>query len=362
MAGAIPLTLVTGFLGAGKTTLINRLLRDPALADTAVIVNEFGAVGIDHLLVEQASEGVIELSDGCLCCTVRGALVDTLVDLTERLGDGRIERLRRVVIETTGLADPVPVLQALAAHPGLAETFRVDGIVTVVDAVHGLETLDGHEEARRQVAVADRLILTKADNAAAGVVDALKARLQALAPGVDLLDAAAATAPVLVDCSALDAGARAAKAVEAAPHGHHHHHGGHGHDGAVHAHAHGAPFETVFLGYGQAMPLSAVENFLDLLRSQCGAGILRLKGLVETCEAPQRPLVVQGVRQMLHAPRYLEAWPDATRGVRLVVIGTGLDEGYIRGLFAAFTGQARIDTPDRAALEANPLAIAGFRG
>ncbi|EKF17167.1 CobW family GTP-binding protein [Nitratireductor pacificus] len=365
MAGRIALTLVTGFLGAGKTTLINRLLKDPALADTAVIVNEFGAVGIDHLLVEQSSDGVIELSDGCLCCTVRGALVETLEGLGARLSEGRIERLKRVVIETTGLADPIPVLQALAAHPDLSQTFRLDGVVTVVDALHGLQTLDAHEEAGRQVAVADRLVLSKVEDVDAAALAALMARLDALAPGVERLGARQATALQIIDCSMLDAGARATEAMRSGC-GHDHHHG-HGDDHHHHHHHHhgvhheGAGFDTVFLGHDRPMPVATLENFLDLLRSQCGARMLRLKGIVETAEAPERPLVVQGVRQMLHSPRRLDAWPDAQRGVRLVIIGTGLDAGYIEGLFAAFTGQARVDMPDRAALEDNPLAIAGFR-
>lgn len=358
----IPLTLVTGFLGAGKTTLINRLLRDPALSDTAVIVNEFGEVGIDHLLVEEASDGVIELSDGCLCCTVRGALVDTLVDLAARVADGRAARLKRVVIETTGLADPVPVLQALAAHAQLAEAFSIDGVVTVVDTLHGDGTLDEYEEARRQVAVADRLVLTKADQAQPEALAQLEARLGEFAPGAELVDAGKASATMLIDCSALDAGRRAARVAHASQHDHCHDHPHHHGDGCdhVHHHHHGAPFDTVFLSGEAPMPLAVLEGFLDLLRSQCGNHILRLKGLVETAETPERPLVVQGVRQILSAPRYLERWPDGTRGVRLVVIGKSLDAEYVRGIFSAFTGQARIDTPDRAALQENPLAIAGY--
>ena len=132
----IPVSVLTGFLGAGKTTLLNRLLRDPDLADTAVIINEFGDVAIDHLLVEQSSDGVIQLSDGCLCCTVRGDLVDTLADLVDRLQTGRIARLSRVIIETTGLADPAPVLQSIMAHPTLIQAYRLDGVVTLVDAVN----------------------------------------------------------------------------------------------------------------------------------------------------------------------------------------------------------------------------------
>ncbi|WP_404934315.1 CobW family GTP-binding protein [Nitratireductor sp. L15S-10] len=379
MANHIALTLVTGFLGAGKTTLINRLLRDPALSDTAVIVNEFGAVGIDHLLVGEASDGVVELSDGCLCCTVRGALVDTLLGLDERLTNDRAASLKRVVIETTGLADPVPVLQALAAHPALAARFRLDGVVTLVDCMHGRATLEAHEEARHQVAVADRLLLTKTDMVEADVLRDLKAHLAKLAPGLKPLRVDEMEAAALIDCSALEIGSRAAAVLrEASPNQHHsddhdhehqhdhdhnhnrdHNHGhGHGHD---HGHGHSAAFETILLTHDRPISGPAIESFLDLLRSQCGPHILRLKGLVELSGQPDRPLVVQGVRQILHEPRYLTGWPDGTRGVRLVIIGTGLDETYVKGLFAAFVGEAAIDTPDRAALEDNPLAIAGFR-
>ncbi|WP_295807987.1 GTP-binding protein [uncultured Nitratireductor sp.] len=366
MTDTIALTLVTGFLGAGKTTLINRLLRDPALSDTAVIVNEFGAIGIDHLLVEEASDGIIELSDGCLCCTVRGALVDTLVDLDERMADGRAGALKRVVVETTGLADPVPVLQALAAHPALAARFRLDGVVTLVDAVHGLETLEAHEEARRQVAVADRLLLTKTDMVDADTLSRLTAHLASLAPGLGPLAAHESEAMTVIDCSALDIGARAAGVMRAAApyrhhsHDHHHHDDDHHHH-HHHDHAHSSAFDTIPLAHERPIAGAALENFLDLLRSQCGARILRLKGIVELRGQPDRPLVVQGVRQVLHEPRFLAKWPDETRGVRLVVIGAGLDEAYVKGLFSAFMGDAAVDMPDRAALEDNPLAIAGFR-
>ena len=158
-----PLTILTGFLGAGKTTLLNRLLRDPALADTLVIINEFGEVGLDHLLVEQAGDDMLVMTSGCLCCSIRGDLITTLEDVLRRLDNGRITPFQRVVIETTGLADPAPVLHTIMYHPYLMLRFRLDGVVTLVDAMNGAATLDAHEEAVKQAAMADRLVLTKTD-------------------------------------------------------------------------------------------------------------------------------------------------------------------------------------------------------
>ena len=386
---AIPVTVVTGFLGAGKTTLINRLAQDPALAGTGFIINEFGEIGIDQLLVEAAAgEGIVELSSRCLCCTVRGELVTALENYLRGVDNGRIEHLTRVVIETTGLADPAPVLQTVLAHPYLSIRYRLDGVVTVVDAQHGATELDDHEEAVKQVAMADRLVLTKTDLVAEpGRLAALRARLVALNPGASLLDAAAgeASAAALLDCGLYDPTTKVpdvgrwlndeayADAGHDHHHAHHHEHGDDDHDcaGAAcdhpshhdHSHdvnRHDARIRSFALAADRSVPAGALEMFLDLLRSAHGPKLLRLKGIVRLAEDQDRPIVVQGVQDVFYPPERLDRWPGRDRRTRLVFITRDLPEEVVRRLFDAFVGALSPDTPDRAALLENPLVLAGF--
>ncbi len=355
----IPVAVLTGFLGAGKTTLLNFLLKDPFLANAAVIINEFGDVGIDHLLVERADENVIEMASGCLCCTIRGDLIDTIHDLLSRRAQGTIKRFDRIVIETTGLADPAPVLHAVMSEPGLLAACRLEGVITVVDAFNGMATLDAHPEAVKQVAVADRIVLTKVDlltgREGEDMLFAIIGRLRKLNPAARLLTTHRneATAERLFTMGLFDPKRKSpdvqawlmAEAYETGEkhgrrkaHAHAHAHGQddhHHHDVSRHdEHIRAFSFAET-----NAISPQGLELFMELLKSYHGANMLRMKGIVKVSDDPERPVVLHGVQHVFHPPVRLPAWPDKDTRTRLVFIVKDIEKPMIEGLFRAFTDQ-----------------------
>ncbi len=347
----IPVHILTGFLGAGKTTFLNDLLKDETFSKTAVIVNEFGETGLDHLFIRGREDAVIELSNGCLCCTIRGELADTLAVLPD-------EGIDRVIVETTGLADPVPVLQAIIADPRISPRFEAASLVTLVDALNAPVQLDEHMEAVRQVALSDLLLVTKLDMAPeedrAARRHAIETRLRALNAAAPILERGALDlSPALLDPLRL----RAAALLPSAQHDDHHHHdhGSHQHDVS----RHGEHIRSVVLRSDRPMPRRALDAFCELLASAHSAHLLRLKGLV-SIEGEQGPLIVHGIHGVFHEPEQRGEWPDADHSTRIVVIIRDMDPDFVARLFAGFANLPRIDTPDRAAMLDNPLAIGGF--
>lgn len=329
-----PVIIVTGFLGSGKTTLLNRVLRAPEMARTAVIINEFGEIGLDHVLATESNDSVVVLENGCLCCTVRSSLVGTLTDLYQSRRAGRIPFFDNVVIETSGLAEPGPILQAFLSEPTLDGIYRVSSVIAMVDAVNAHGTLQEHEEAVQQIALADRILLSKIDlvkdpqmrvrletelhrinpSAAVSPVDDVLSNLASLfrSPGFDPAD------PQADPRSWLNL-----EAYDHASGGHDHAHS-HEHDHDHAHHWHERQIESFCLIRDEPLGRDALQFLLDGITRNLGPNLLRVKGLVNVAEEPGRPAVIQGVQHLLHTMTWLPRWPDADRRTRVIFITRGI--------------------------------------
>lgn len=375
----LPVSVLTGFLGSGKTTLLQALLRHPAMARTAVIINEFGEVGLDHLLVAKASENMVLMDSGCLCCTIRGDLVDTLRDLFLKRVRGEVPDFERVVVETTGLADPAPIIHTLMTDPLLAARFRLDGVIATVDAAHGSSQLDRQPESVKQAAVADRIVLTKTDVAAPAATVALMKRLNAINPAAPIIPAAhgAIDPVVLFDAGLYNPETKSPDVVrwlreeayrdeQARGHAHHEHgHDGHAHDAHGHEHGHDHAHDdhhhdhehgehcaadcghdhhhhdanrhddhirAFCMVIDRRVPWNGFVDFMEALIAQGGDNLLRVKGLLNVQES-DLPVVVHGVQHMFHPPVRLEEWPSKDQRTKLVFITRDLGPTVIEPLF-----------------------------
>jgi len=312
----IPVTIVTGFLGSGKTTLIRELLATPEGANTAVVINEYGEVGIDNALLRASSDATVLLGNGCLCCTVRTDLQESLRTLFAERAQGAVPSFQRVIIETSGLADPGPVLQTFANDRALGDEFHMQALITVVDAPGGVGNLDRMPEARAQVALADRIVLTKTDLADPASVAALSARLRAASAAPIVEAAQGAIDPHYLLDESLDLPARAAA--------HHHDH--------AHAHSHG--IDSFALFFAAPLPWPVIEQAMAVLTALRGADLLRVKGIVAVA-GMRGPVVIHAVQHVAHRPVELEDWPDSDRRSRLVFITRNLPRDTVEQLFAA---------------------------
>jgi G3E family GTPase len=334
-AGRIPVSIVTGFLGSGKTTLINRLLKRPDMNRVAVIVNELGEQSIDHDLVQVSSEQMMLLNNGCLCCVLRGDLQDALRELFVKRRTGEIIDFERVVIETTGLADPAPVMQTLMTDTMLQAQYRLDCVVTLVDAVNGVGQLDTMQEAVKQAALADRLILTKTDLADEALVRKLQARLRDLNPQAPTKRAVNGEIDLafLINVGLANARSRL-EDVERWM-------GAEVPDEHGHVHRHDSSVRSFCLRYDRPFTWPTFSQCLEVLTALRGPDLLRVKGLVNV-EGRQGPLVLQGVQHLFHPPVELAEWPSADRATRIVFITRGIERTMVENLFAAIKTVANV--------------------
>jgi G3E family GTPase len=366
---ALPITILTGFLGSGKTTVLNHLLHQPELKDCVVLINEFGETAIDHLLVRHLSEEVVLLDSGCLCCTVRGDLVTALHDLFLKRVKGEVPEFRRVLIETTGLADPAPIIHTLMSDPLIGARYRLDGIICTVDAVNGAKTLNRSRESVKQAAMADRLLLTKLDLADPIEAEILRGRLAELNPAAQLLTVSNGVVDpgAILDCGLFNGKSRipdvsrwlndeaVAKNADLHDHGfdcgsechdpsHHHDHS--------HRHLHGERHEdnisSFVLTFDEPVVWESLVLAIEVLISLKGENLLRVKGIVNA-EGTDKPLILHGVQHLFHEAVMLPAWPDDDRRTRIVFITRDLSQESIQALLSrAFDveGTASADAHD----------------
>jgi G3E family GTPase len=325
----LPVAVISGFLGSEKTTILNRALGDPRMARSLVLVNEFGEIGLDHLFMEQVEGDMVLLQSGCVCCTIQGDLERALRDVARRRAEGIAPPFHRVLLETTGLADPAPILQLLLNHPMISHDYRLDGVVTTVDSLNGARQLDEHIEAVKQAAVADRLVISKTDLADIDTSARLRARLEILNPGASLYEVVQGDIDpaLLFDAGPFDPAGKTERVREwlnAEAHDRHDHH--------FHAHPdrsrHDAHIGSFCLTFEEPLEWERFNRWLMAVRATWADRLLRVKGVLNVVGESQ-PLVIHGVHHTFHPPTLLTRWPDAARQSKLVFITRDLDRATV---------------------------------
>ena len=335
-----PVTVITGFLGSGKTTLLSALLKREEMENVAVIINEFGEVGLDHALVEQSDENVVELQNGCICCTIQGDLQKTMLDLIDKMTKGEISYFDKVIIETTGLADPVPIIHTLISSMDLQRIYTLDGVITVVDATNGEKTLDLQPEAVKQAALAERIIISKIDLIEKDKELSLENRLRGINPSIKIIKSSFGKVSIsdLIDLGAYDPLSKSRDVKEwlavESMNSHHAHDHGHHH---VNVNRHDENIEAFSMTSDKPVNMMAFGLFKDLLMAQMGPDLLRLKGIINI-EGKDRPAVIHGVQHIFHPVHWLDKWPDSDKQTKLVFITRNVKKEQIEGFFNALMG------------------------
>ena len=350
----IPVTVLTGFLGSGKTTVLAHLLKNPSLSKTAIVVNEFGEVGLDHDLLEHSSEDFILLANGCVCCTVRGDLVAALAKIDRQRALGPQFMFERVIIETTGLADPAPILHTIMSDPQVTDHYRLDQVIATVDAVNGMSTLDRHVESIKQIAVADRILLTKKDLATPAGGEAIRRRLALLNPAAAIVEVTNGNVdpaefygdkffnpldktPQVQDWLQLEAYEenRDTDSHADAAHAHAHAH-------SVDLNRHDDHIRSYSVIRDEPISHDSFTAWLNMISSMRGDDLLRVKGIVNVIEHPSRPIVIHGVQHVFHPPVFLDKWPSDDHRTRLVFITRDIDKDDIEATLEIFESRRAI--------------------
>jgi G3E family GTPase len=329
----IPVFIITGFLGSGKTTLLNHLVNHDDMGETAVIINEFGEVGLDHLLVDSAFEDTVLMQSGCICCSIRGDLIDTLNDLLHRVELGELPKFTRVVIETTGLADPAPVMQSVMSDPNVTNKFRLGGVVSTVDAVNGINQLDEYGEPVKQAAVAERIVMTKTDMSAESETELLTRRLRKINPASPIFKVVMGKIhpDKLFDTGIYDPTTKigdVTKWLMESSYEKDHSHSDDDRHADDHNHVdlsrHNSEIRAFCLVYKKPIHWDAFKTWIDSIISLRGNDLLRIKGIVNV-HGSDVPIVVHGVQHIFHPPAKLNDWPDSDHTSRIVFITRNLE-------------------------------------